>query len=117
MRNSVRSGESGRIEAGDWDDSVSAIVSEVLGRELPISDDDGFQFDGEDAVILQSVCTAYGVPPELLSQLLEVECSVRGLKRRASVHQKIAAVMEREWRSEEAVVEERQARQSQGSAT
>ena len=106
-----------RIEAGDWDDSVSTIVSEILGRDLPITDDDGFQFNGEDAVILQSVCAEYGVPRELLTQLLEVERSVRGLKRRASVHQKIAAVMEREWRSKEVVVEERQERQRQEPTT
>ena len=99
-----------RFEAGDWDDTVAVLVREVLGRDLPIEDDGAFKFDGEDGAILKEVCAEYDVPPALLAQLLEVERSVRGLKRRASVHQKIGAVMEREWRTEDEVVAERNVR-------
>ena len=95
-----------RVEAGDWGDSVSAIVREIFGRELSIVEDDGFQFTHEDANILESVCREYDVPQEMVSRLLEVVRSVNGLKRRAHVHQKIASVMEREWRCEIAVVKE-----------
>ena len=56
------------------------------------------------------LCAEYNVPPALLAQLLEVERSVRGLKRRAAVHQKIGAVMEREWRAEDDVIAERSVR-------
>ncbi|MCO6185209.1 DNA phosphorothioation system sulfurtransferase DndC [Rhizobium sp. L1K21] len=96
-----------RTEAGDWEDSVAAVVRDVLGRELPVEDDGAFNFDGEDGVILKHVCAEYNVPPALLAQLLEVERSVRGLKRRAAVHQKIGAVMEREWRNREEVISQR----------
>lgn len=99
-----------RSEAGDWDDTVTALAREVLGRELPIEDDGAFKFDGEDGAILEEVCAEYDVPPALLAQLLEVERSVRGLKRRAAVHQKIGAVMEREWRAEGDVIAERSVR-------
>ena len=99
-----------RSEAGDWDDAVGTLVREVLSRELPIEDDDAFKFDGKDGVILEEVCAEYDVPPALLAQLLEVERSVRGLKRRAAVHQKIGAVMEREWRAEDDVIAERRVR-------
>lgn len=99
-----------RSEAGDWHDTVAALVREVLGRELPIEDDGAFKFDGEDGAILEEVCAEYDVPPALLAQLLEVERSVRGLKRRAAVHQKIGAVMEREWRAEDDVIAERNVR-------
>ena len=87
------------------------IVRTVLSRELPVHDDDTFQFDGEDGEILFSVCQDFDVPPELLARLLEVQRSVRGLKRRASVHQRIGAVMEREWRTESEVVRDRKARE------
>ena len=95
-----------RSEAGDWNDTVTVLVREVLGQELPIEDDDAFKFDGEDSAILEEVCAEYDVPPALLAQLLEIERSVRGLKRRAAVHQKIGAVMEREWRAENDVIAE-----------
>ena len=101
-----------RVEAGDWGDSVSSIVRDILSRDLAIQDDDSFQFDGEDGDILVAVCQDLNVPPELLAQLLEVERSVRGLKRRASVHQRISAVMEREWRSKIDVMLERKAREA-----
>lgn len=99
-----------RSEAGDWEDTVAGLVREVLGRELPFEDDGAFKFDGKDGAILEEVCAEYDVPPTLLAQLLEVERSVRGLKRRASVHQKIGAVMEREWRAEDDVVAEHRVR-------
>lgn len=96
-----------RAEAGDWEDSVAVAVRDVLGRELPVDDDGAFKFDGEDGTILKQICAEFDVPPALLAQLLEVERSVRGLKRRAAVHQKIGAVMEREWRNQEEVISKR----------
>lgn len=100
-----------RTETGDWADSVSRIVREVLSRDLPIRDDDSFQFDGQDGDILNSVCQDFDIPTELLAQLFEIERSLHGMKRRASVHQRISAVMEREWRTEADVVRERKARE------
>ncbi len=91
-------------EAGDWEDTVSEIVRDVLGKELTIDEDEVFRFDSKDGAILKEVCKEYEVPPSLLAQLLEVERSVHGLKRRTSVHQRIASVMEREWRSESIVI-------------
>jgi len=105
-----------RSEAGDWDDTVATLVRGILGRDLPIEDDGAFKFDGEDGAILEGVCAEYDVPPALLAQLLEVERSVRGLKRRAAVHQKIGAVMEREWRAKEDVVAERSAREKKAAS-
>jgi len=105
-----------RAEAGDWEDTVVNLVREVLGRVLPIEADGAFEFDAGDGALLAEVCAEYDVPPELLAQLLEVERSVRGLKRRAAVHQRIAGVMEREWRSQEAVLAEREARSLKGAS-
>ena len=105
-----------RSEAGVWDDTVATLVRELLGRELPSEDDGAFKFDGEDGAILEEVCAEYDVPPTLLAQLLEVERSVRGLKRRAAVHQKIGAVMEREWRAEDDVIAERSVREQKAAS-
>ena len=104
-----------RMESGDWEDSVSSIVRAVLSRDLPVQDDDTFHFDGEDGDILFGVCQDFNVPPELLARLLEVQRSVRGLKRRAAVHQRIGAVMEREWRTESEVVRDRKVRKEAAS--
>jgi DNA sulfur modification protein DndC len=96
-----------RRENGDWADTVSQIVLETIGRELSLQGADVFEFKAEDAEILEDVCAEYNVPTELLAQLLEAERSVRGLKRRTSIHRKIASIMGQEWRDEAAVVEER----------
>ena len=99
-----------RSEEGDWDDTVATLVREILGRELPKKDDETFNFNGEDRVLLEKVCSEYSVPPNLVARLLEVERSTRGLKRRTTVHKQIGAVMEREWRTVEEVIEDRKAR-------
>jgi len=99
-----------RRENGDWGDAVSQIVMDALGRKLDLNGSDVFEFKAEDAEILEDVCAEYKVPPQLLAQLLEAERSVRGLKRRTSIHRQIASIMGKEWRDEATVVEERIAR-------
>ena len=93
-----------RSEHGDWGDAVLSIVEEELGRRLEVRNDDSFHFDGSDADLLSEVCDEYEVPQLLLSELLEIERSVSGLKRRAAVHQRIAGVLEKEWRASEDVL-------------
>jgi len=105
-----------RSEAGEWEDFVATSVSEILGQALPVENDDGYRFDGSDGKILEEVCAEYDVPSALLAQLLEVERSVRGLKRRSSVHQRIGAVMEREWRDHDEVVAAHAARKSRDAS-
>ena len=102
-----------RVEKGDWADSVRSIVAEALGRELAIEDDDRFNFSGDDEGLLQLVCDEHELPREFLAELLDIERSVHGLKRRATIHQRIAAVMEKEWRSKEEVLAEHAATQSE----
>jgi len=104
-----------RSEAGDWGDTVATLVRKILGRDLPREDDGTFKFDGEDGSILEEVCKEYSIPPMLLAQLLEVERSVHGLKRRTTVHKKIGAVMEREWRTVEEVIADHKLRMRKGA--
>lgn len=96
-----------RRENGDWADAVSQIVKKTFGRDLDLHGSDVFEFKAEDAEILEDVCAEFNVPTQLLAQLLEAERSVRGLKRRTSIHRKIASIMGQEWRDEATVVEER----------
>ena len=98
-------------EAGDWGDSVSALVRNIYHTELDVGDDDSFNFTTEDEKVLLETCESHGVPTELVAQLLEVERSVQGMKRRARIHQLIQNVMDREWRSRDVVVRERRKQQ------
>ena len=106
-----------RSEQGDWGDAVSETVKAVTGKELPAEAADGFEFRAEDAKVLADVCAAHELPPRLMAQLLEAECSVRGLKRRTLIHRKIASILEQEWRDETTVVDERKRRLEKNKST
>ena len=99
-----------RSEQGDWGDAVSETLKAVTGKELPAEAAEGFEFQADDAKVLEDVCAAHDLPPRLLAQLLEVERSVRGLKRRTLIHRKIVSILEQEWRDETTVRNERKAR-------
>ncbi|SFK22999.1 DNA phosphorothioation system sulfurtransferase DndC [Celeribacter neptunius] len=102
-----------RSEQGDWGDAVSEIVKETTGRELPVDGSDSYEFQARDAEVLADVCNTHELPPRLLAQLLEAERSVRGLKRRTLIHRKIAGILEKEWREEGEVLDERKERLDQ----
>lgn len=97
-----------RTERGDWADSVPEIVRGVFKRDLDWVHDDQAVLGPEDAQLLQEVCLAHDVPADLVAQLIDVERSVHGFKRRYQVHRRLEAVLGQEWRSEEEVVAERQ---------
>lgn len=96
-----------RSERGDWEDSVPAIVRDVLGRELNWVIEDHVTFNGRDGRLLSDLCEAHGVPTELVVRLLDVERSAHGLKRRHAVHSRIEDVLKQEWRSLEDLLAER----------
>ena len=96
-----------RREAGDWRETVRRVVQEELDRELPVPVESVFEFSGSDGVILSRICERQGLPQELITELLDIERSMYGLKRRASIHKRIAATLEKEWRGEEEVMMER----------
>ena len=106
-----------RRESGDWGETVRKIVFEELGKELQIAPESGFEFSDSDAEVLTSVCQNHDLPKELVAELLNIEKSVQGLKRRSSVHRRIASALEKEWRSEAEVLEERQSMSQENRAT
>lgn len=96
-----------RAERGDWEDSVPQIVREILGRDLDWVIEDAVALTAEDRMLLAEICESHAVPTELVVQLLEVERSSHGLKRRHAVHTRIEDLFRQEWRDLETVISDR----------
>ena len=104
-----------REELGDWQDTVHRLVADILGRELERKQSSEFRFDADDAAALRSVCDEHDLPPQLLAELLNAEREVAGQKRRSSIHRRIEAVLAKEWRDLDAVMDEREERVRTGA--
>lgn len=93
-----------RREQGDWSDSAYQTVRDALGIELVAKETDDFEFSSRDGEILREICHEHDLPPQMMSELLDAERSVQGLRRRTSIHTRIASILEKEWRSEDEVL-------------
>lgn len=93
-----------RRELGDWGNTAYRIVKEVLGNDLYAQKVDDFEFSSRDGDILRQICDEHDIPLQLLGELLDAERSVQGMRRRTSIHNRIASILEKEWRSEEEVL-------------
>lgn len=96
-----------RSERGDWADSVPLIVREVLGHDLDWVVEDSAAFSADDRRVLDEVCRGHEVPTELVVQLLEVERSAHGMKRRHAIHLRIDDLLRQEWRDLDAILADR----------
>ena len=92
-----------RSEEQDWEDSVPQIYRDVVGEDQAWSADEQPGFGIEERELLESLCRRKGVPSQMVAKLLEIERQVHGMSRRASIHQRIAAVFEEDWRSDEQI--------------
>jgi DNA sulfur modification protein DndC len=102
-----------RIERQDWDDSVPQIFRKVYGFDLNWPADDDNTFDSSQKELLSSLCQEHNIPFDLLARLLEVEKQSTGMTRRASAIKSLSSVLNREWGSEEEILEERRQKISQ----
>ncbi|WP_299784343.1 DNA phosphorothioation system sulfurtransferase DndC [uncultured Roseobacter sp.] len=93
-----------RRELGDWANSAYQIVKDVLGKELHAHEADDFEFSSADGDILRQVCQEHDLPIQMMGELLDAERSVQGMRRRSSIHTRIASILEKEWRSEDEVL-------------
>ncbi len=93
-----------RSEAQDWEDSVPRIYRDVMGEDLDWIADEHAAFSGEDRKLLDATCERFDVPAAMVAKLLDIERELHGMSRRSSVHQRIAAVLEEDWRSLEDVL-------------
>lgn len=96
-----------RSERGDWEDSVPAIVRDVLGRDIDWVIEDAAAFTTEDGALLDEVCKAHHVPTDLVVKLVDIERAAHGLKRRHAVHTRIEDALRQEWRDVDTLVAER----------
>ena len=102
-----------RVERQDWDDSVPQIFHKVYGFDLNWPVDDDNTFDSSQKELLSSLCQEHNIPFDLLARLLEVERQSTGMTRRAGAIKSLSTVLNREWGSEEEVLEERRQKISQ----
>lgn len=92
-----------RTEAQDWEDSVPRIYKEVTGEDLDWAADEQPVFSARDRELLDRICVRNQVPSAMVAKLLDVERELHGMSRRSGVHQKLSAVFDEDWRSEEEV--------------
>jgi DNA sulfur modification protein DndC len=97
-----------RTERQDWDDSVPQIYGAAGGDPVHWPADDDAGFDASRKALLESICAEHGVPFALVAQLLEAERQSDGMARRADIHKQVAVVLNQEWRSEDAIVDQEQ---------
>jgi DNA sulfur modification protein DndC len=93
-----------RTEAQDWEDSVPKIYQDVTGTTLEWHLDELPAFSFDERRTLDAICQRYGIKSDMVAKLLDVERSLHAMSRRSSVQQKIASVLEEDWRSEAEVL-------------
>lgn len=104
--------KSWRVENQDWEDSVPRIYREVTGEDLPWATDEHPGFTNEDKALLYSIADQYHVPPGLVAKLIDTERAHHGMSRRASIHQKISAVFDEDWRTDEEILSQQDSKPS-----
>ncbi len=92
-----------RTEAQDWEDSVPRIYHDVMGVDLDWMTEEHFTFGSEDRQVLDTVCDRHEIPSALVAKLLEAERESYGMSRRSAIYQRIAAILDEDWRSEDEV--------------
>jgi DNA sulfur modification protein DndC len=90
-----------RLEEHDWADSVPQIYREVLGTSQEWIRYETPLFSADDQATLSAICYRNNLPMELVAKLIELERSLQGMNRRASIQRKLAAVIEEDWRAKE----------------
>lgn len=92
-----------RAEEQDWSDSVPAIYREMIGKDLAWLRYEVPAFSAGELVVLDAICEQHGVSSEMLAKLIEVERSLQGMSRRASIQRKLSAVLEEDWRTQDEI--------------
>lgn len=95
-----------RYERQDWQDSLPTIYESVTGATLDVPVDDGAIFGADDEALLAELAVKHELPLGMLKRLLDTERDLQGLARRAGVLDRLAAVLNQEWRGEAEVVAE-----------
>jgi DNA sulfur modification protein DndC len=89
-----------RVEEHDWADSVPAIYRAVLGKSLDWVQYEIPVFSTDEQAILGAISEKHKVSVEMMAKLIELERSLQGMSRRASVQRKLATILEEDWRTD-----------------
>ena len=92
-----------RLEENDWADSVPQIYRETIGSDINWTRYETPVFRSEEQEALRVICDRYNIPMEMVAKLIEVERSLQGMSRRASIQKRLASVFEEDWRENEEV--------------
>src|SRR5262249_7115720 len=88
----------------DWEDSVPRIFKKTMGYDLDWTMNEAPVFGPENRRTLDLICRKAGVPPEMVAKLLDIERDLNAMIRRSSIHQKIAATLEKDWRTKKELI-------------
>jgi DNA sulfur modification protein DndC len=94
------------MEEHDWADSVPRIYRDVLDTDLEWVRYETPAFSTEEQTVLKGICDRHELPVEMLAKLIELERSLQGVSRRASIQRKLSSILEEEWRSDVVILEE-----------
>lgn len=89
----------------DWKDSLPEIYRRVYGHDLNWLLDERVRFAGADAGLLADLAREYGVVPEMIMKLIELEISFEGMGRRQNVQKKIESILQQDWGTFEEIQE------------
>lgn len=90
-----------RLEEHDWADSVPTICREVIGEPVEWIRYETPVFSSDEQDTLRAICDRHELPVEMVAKLIEVERSLQGMSRRASIQRRLASVFEEDWRTTE----------------
>jgi DNA sulfur modification protein DndC len=90
-----------RLEEHDWADSVPTIYREVIGAPIEWIRYETPVFSSDEQETLHAICDRHELPIEMVAKLIEVERSLQGMSRRASIQRRLASVFEEDWRTPE----------------
>jgi DNA sulfur modification protein DndC len=90
-----------RLEEHDWADSVPTIYREIIGTAVEWIRYETPVFSSDEQETLRAICDRHELPIEMVAKLIEVERSLQGMSRRASIQRRLAAVFEEDWRTTE----------------
>jgi len=99
-----------RTEEGDWEDSVPIIYQKVFD-DVYWTVDDNNPFNRYDRERLIALSHKHEVPDQLVTRLLDLELQTQGMSVRHSIYQRMDKIFREEWRSEEEILAEFEAKQ------
>ena len=89
-----------RMEQGDWRNTAYSIYERVVGVKFDDTPDDSSGFGEVEQDILEDICSKVGVPPQLVSRLLNTELEHYGMSKHAKIFPKINNILAEEWRED-----------------